>query len=237
MEEASMVAYRRLKFWTAQNEWENRPRPDWWTQAWEELAEVKKPDGTRIPTGSPKEFKECITGDVFATDSFSFEAMVDGSPDQTVGPSISPNLTNVVAAGIWNESGSTMLRKCGRDIDINELSLVAFKDVLAVTPDACELTYATCSDWLLAQWRDMMEWQSIGYQGLDRKACPYQWREIMEHVETRLSKVTLMSVGEVPVREDLRNAVKKFGEEGTDWFKRFLETPDGAEYPPVAPIS
>jgi hypothetical protein len=83
----------------------------------------------------------------------------------------------------------------------------------------------------------MMEWQSIGYQGLDRKACPYQWREIMEHVETRVSKVTLISTGEMPVREDVRKAVQKFGEEGTDWFKRFMETPDVAEYPPVAPIS
>jgi ribonuclease HI len=215
-EETSLRIYRQQKFWTAQIEWESRPRPEWWSQAWEELAEVKRPDGTRIPTGSPKEFKECITGDVFAADSFAFEAMVDGSPDQTVGPSISPDLTNVVVIGIWNESGSTMLRRCGRDVDINDLSLTAFKDALSVTPNECELTYVTSSEWLLRQWAHMLEWQSIGYEGLDRKACPHQWREIMEHAETRLSKVTLISAGEAPVREDIRNAVKRFGEEGTD---------------------
>jgi hypothetical protein len=230
------MAYRRQKFWTAQIEWENRPRPDWWSQAWEELAEVKKPDGVRIPTGSPKEFKECITGDVVATDSFSYQAMADGPSGQSVSPSVSPDLTNVVAIGVWNESGSTMIRRCARDTDINELSLTTFKDALSITPNECELTYATNSDWLLSQWADMLEWQSIGYEGLDRKACPYQWREIMEHVETRLSKVTLISTRDSPVREDLWNAVRKFGEEGIEWYKMFLETPDGAEYPPVAPL-
>jgi hypothetical protein len=82
----------------------------------------------------------------------------------------------------------------------------------------------------------MLEWQSIGYKGLDREACPYQWKGIMEHVETRLSKVTLMRLGDTPVTEGIRNAVMKFGEEGVDWYKRFLETLDGAEYPPVAPL-
>jgi hypothetical protein len=123
-----------------------------------------------------------------------------------------------------------------KDTDINELSLTAFQDALPITPNECELTYATNSEWLLSQWADMLEWQSIGYQGLDRKACPHQWREIMAHVETRLSKVTLISTRESPVREDLWNAVKKFGEEGIDWLKRFMETPVGAEYPPVAPL-
>jgi hypothetical protein len=130
-----------------------------------------------------------------------------------------------------------MLRKCGRDHDINELSLVIFKDALSITPDECELTYTTSSEWLIEQWRDMLEWQSIGHQGLDRKACPYQWREIMAHVETRLAKVTLIRASEVPVLEGVQKAVLKFGQEGIEWYQRFLETPDGAEYPPVAPIS
>jgi ribonuclease HI len=234
-EEMSMRIYRQLKFWTAQNEWETRPRPNWWSQAWEELAEVKRPDGVRIPTGSPKEFRESITGDVFATDSFSYQAMAVDQNQET-SPSVSPELTNVVAMGVWNESGTTMIRRCGRDVDINDLSLTVFKDALSITPNECELTFATNSDWLLNQWADMLGWQSVGYEGLDRKACPHQWREIMEHVETRLSKATLISTRDSPVREDLWNAVKKYGAEGIEWYKGFLETPDGAEYPPVAPL-
>jgi hypothetical protein len=58
----------------------------------------------------------------------------------------------------------------------------------------------------------------------------------MEHVETRLSKVTLISTRDSPVRDDLWNAVKKFGGEGIDWYQRFMETPVGAEYPPAAPL-
>jgi hypothetical protein len=46
----------------------------------------------------------------------------------------------------------------------------------------------------------------------------------------------MISARDSPVREDVRHAVLKYGEEGIDWHKRWLETPDGAEYPPVAPI-
>jgi hypothetical protein len=235
-EQTSMRLYRQMKFWTAQNEWESRPKPEWWSQAWEEMAEVKRPDGTRIPTGSPKDFKEDITGDMFVTDRFAFQSHSDGIFGQDILPSVSLDLTNVVAVGVWNESGTTMIRKCGRDVDINELSLAAFKEVLAATPDACELTYATNSEWLLEQWLDMLAWKSIDYQGLDRKACPHYWQDIMGHAETRLSRVTMVSASEMPVREDLRSAVQKFGMEGLEWYQRFMETPDGAEYPPVAPL-
>jgi hypothetical protein len=153
-----------------------------------------------------------------------------------LGSNIDPDLINVAAAGVWNESGTTMLRKCDRGHDLNDLSLLLFHDVLSITPDSCALTYATRSEWLMDQWNDMLAWQSIGYQGLDREACPYQWKGIMEHVETRLSKVTLMRFGDTAITEGIRQAVEKFGEEGVDWYKRFLETPDGAEYPPVAPL-
>jgi hypothetical protein len=216
MEQASLRAYRQLKFWTAQNEWESRPRPDWWSPAWEAMAELKKPDGTRIPTGSPAEFKECITGDVIATDSFAFQSKTSGIPGQDVHPSVDPDLTNCVAGGVWNESGSTMVRRCGRDVDINELSLATFKDVLSVTPDACELTYVTCSDWLLGQWLDMLAWKEANYEGLDRKACPYYWQDIMGHAETRLSKVTMMSLSDNPVWGEFRDAVAKYGLEGIE---------------------
>jgi hypothetical protein len=229
---------RQLRFWTAQNEWESRPKPEWWSQAWEELAELKRPDSTRIPTGSPCEFKECITGDVIATDCFAFQSNTDGTPGLDIHPSVSPDLTNVVAAGVWNEHGSTMVRRCGRDVDINELSLATFKDVLSVTPDACELLYVTCSDWLLGQWLEMLSWKEANYEGLDRKACPPYWVDIMAHAETRLSKVTMRSTRDELIWPEFKEAVKKYGIEGIDWYQRHLETPVGlgAEPPPVAPL-
>jgi ribonuclease HI len=236
LEEAGARAARQLRYWSAKIEWESRPKPEWWSQAWEEMAELKRPDGTRIPTGSPAEFKECITGDVIATDSWAFEAETNGVPGEDVFPSISPNLTNVVVAGVWTESGSTMIRRCGRDIDINELSLAAFKDILSVTPDACELRYVTCSDWLLSQWADMIAWKEADYDGLDRKECPHYWEDIMGHAETRLSKVTMIHSNVEAVWPEFKEAVRKYGIEGLEWYRRYMETPDGAEYPPVAPL-
>jgi hypothetical protein len=238
LEESAARAARQLRYWSAKIEWESRPKPEWWSQAWEDMAELKRPDGTRIPTGSPAEFKECITGNVVATDSLTFESDTNGVPGQDIFPSVSPNLTNVVAAGVWTESGSTMIRRCGRDVDINELSLAAFKDILSVTPDACELRYVTCSDWLLGQWMDMLAWKDADYQGLDRKACPHYWEDIMGHAETRLSKVTMVHINDESVWPEFKEAVGKYGMEGIEWYRRYLETQVGlgVEPPPVAPL-
>jgi hypothetical protein len=62
----------------------------------------------------------------------------------------------------------------------------------------------------------MVQWQSIGFEGLDREACPYQWKGIMEHVETRLSKVTMVKLSDTPVIEGIHSAVWRFGAEGIE---------------------
>jgi hypothetical protein len=175
---------------------------------------------------------------MFATDAFAFQSQTNGTPGVDIGPVVSPDLTNVVAAGVWNEYGTTMFRRCGRDVDMNELSLAAFREILVATPDACELTYMTHSSWLHEQWLEMLAWKSVDYQGLDRKACPHYWQDIMEHAETRLSKVTMMNASNTQVREDLQSALQKFAMEGIEWHQRYMETPVGlgAEPPPVAPL-
>jgi hypothetical protein len=140
-------------------------------------------------------------------DSFTIQLKEDESSGSIIDASIDPELINVASVGVWNESGTTLLRRCDRGHDLNDLVLTLFKDVLSITPDHCSLTYATGSEWLIDQWNDMLEWQSIGCKGLDREACPYQWKGIMEHVETRLSKVTLMRIGDTAITEEIRNAV------------------------------
>jgi hypothetical protein len=47
----------------------------------------------------------------------------------------------------------------------------------------------------------------------------------MEHAETRLSKVTMMSLSDNPVWGELRSAVQKYGLEGIEWYQRYMETP------------
>jgi ribonuclease HI len=206
-------AQRVAQFWTEQVEWETRPKPEWWSQTWEELAEVRRADSSRIPTGSPKEFKECIVDDVFAMDTAIMQLREADDSDAIIDASVDPDLINVASAGIWNEHGSTLLRKCDRGHDLNDLTLSLFKDVLLLTPDNRTLTYATGSEWLIEQWTDMLRWKSIDYKGLDREACPYQWKGIMEHVETRLSNVTLVRSGDTAIEERIRRAVTLYGHE------------------------
>jgi hypothetical protein len=234
--ETSLKIQRILKFRSEQIEWETRPRPEWWSEAWEMLAESRKADGTRIPVGSPKKFKECIQDDVFAVDALVLQLQQEEESGAIIDASVNPELINVATAVVWNEHGSTMVRRCDRGQDINDLTLSIFKDVVSCTPDGRCLTYATHSEWLIGQWQGMVGWKAAGYVGLDRDACAYQWKGIMEGCETRLANVTLVRVGDADILDSIKNAGEKYGHEGPGWYGRLLETPDGAEYPPAAPV-
>jgi hypothetical protein len=58
----------------------------------------------------------------------------------------------------------------------------------------------------------------------------------MESAETRLANVMVIRSEESDITERIRNASVKYGLEGVEGYKALLETPDGAEYPPAAPI-
>jgi hypothetical protein len=135
----------------------------------------------------------------------------DESTGEIVDASMDPELINVASAVVWNSHGATMVRKCDRGQDLNDLVLSLFREVLKLVPDSRSLTYVTGSEWLCGQWSDMLAWQAVGYQGLDRGACPYQWKGIMEHVETRLEKVTMVRSGDSEIAEKIRNAATMYG--------------------------
>jgi hypothetical protein len=115
--------------------------------------------------------------------------------------------------------------------------LSLFEWAVKLVPDGCNMTYATHSDWLYEQWRDMMGWKEVGYQGLDQNACPLQWKGIMEHVEQRISWLTMVKLSEMDIDPKIRNAVSLHGYEGIQWYRDFMATPVGMEYPPAVPWS
>jgi hypothetical protein len=165
-EAMSMKIYRTMKFMAEKVEWESRPKPIWWSSSWDEIAEAREVNGIRIPTGSPCEFKECITDEVYALDEAVMELGVDASTGEQVDSSVNPELINVAAAVVWNARGPRRIRKCDRGADHSDLLLSLFEDALKLVPDSRSLAYVTHSDWLFEQWRDMLAWKSIGYQGL-----------------------------------------------------------------------
>jgi hypothetical protein len=83
----------------------------------------------------------------------------------------------------------------------------------------------------------MMGWKSVGYQGLDRNACPLQWKGIREHVEKRIPDVEMVKLRDSNIDPKIRNAVTLYAPEGVQWYRELIATPVGGEYPPVAPWS
>jgi hypothetical protein len=227
----------QMKFMAERVELESWRRPDWWSPAWEESAETRHESGKRIIPGSPLQFKENITEGVFVTDGITMELWTDSETGEQVNWSSNPELINVATGVIWNTQGSTMLRKCDMGVDPNELMLFLFEWAVKLVPDGHTMTYVTHSDWLCEQWCDMMGWKDVGYQGLDQNACPPQWKGIMEHVEQRIGAVTMVKLSDMEIDPKIRQAVSLYGNEGVQWYRDFMATPDGAEYPPAAPWS
>jgi hypothetical protein len=81
----------------------------------------------------------------------------------------------------------------------------------------------------------MMAWREVGYKGLDRNACPFQWKGIMEHVEQRIGVVTMVKIQDIVIDQKMYQAVSMYGEEGIHWFRDWMATPVGGAYPPSAP--
>jgi hypothetical protein len=228
---------RQIKFMADRVEWESWTRPDWWSPAWEGLADVRDGNWKRIVLGSPLELKDNITEDVYVTDDMNLEYEVDSGTGERVDYRSNPELINVASGIVWNAQGSTMLRKCDKGADPNDLMLSLFEWAVKLVPAGCNMTYATHSDWLYEQWRDMMGWKEAGYQGLDQNPCPLQWKGIMQHVEQRISNVTVVKLDEMDIDPKIRNAATLYGNEGVTSYREFLATPDGAELPPTAPWS
>jgi hypothetical protein len=110
------------------------------------------------------------------TDDMNLEHGMDSDTGERVDYRSNPELINVASGVVWNTQGSTMLRKCDKGDDPNDLMLSLVEWAVKLVPDGCNMTYATHSDWLYEQWCDMMGWKEVGYQGLDQNACPLQWK-------------------------------------------------------------
>jgi hypothetical protein len=79
------------------------------------------------------------------------ELGIDAHTGEQVDSNANPELINVAAAVVWNSRGSTLIRRCDRVADHNDLLLSLFEDALKLTPNNRSLTYVAHSDWLYEQ--------------------------------------------------------------------------------------
>jgi hypothetical protein len=59
----------------------------------------------------------------------------------------------------------------------------------------------------------------------------------MKDVETRVDQVRMVKLSESDIEPRIRNAVVLFAYEGIQWYREFLATPVGGDYPPALPWS
>jgi hypothetical protein len=211
------------------------PKPEWWSPAWEELTKVTRGDGVKIEPVSPAQFKEFVNDDVFMMDEIGTELgkyPITGEPPD---PSTDPDLIHMASGVIWNEQGATLIRKGAKGVDPNELLLSQFEMAVKLSPNDCAMHYGTHSDWLLDQWTQMMEWKSLHYQGLDRSACPYQWKGIMGVLKGLTRGLEMMKLETMVVDQAIVKAAVLYAQEGILWLREDIATPVDAVRRPEAP--
>jgi hypothetical protein len=98
------------------------------------------------------------------------------------------------------------------------------------------LTLETHSRWLVNEWDQMMQWQSVGYQGLDRNECPGTWSCIMRDVEEWHRRVQ-GSVGTGERIPQVKNAAQLHAREVTSLLEELLRRPVDSKEPSVPPWS
>jgi hypothetical protein len=128
-----------------------RARPEWWSPAWEELTELARSDRTSIELLPPGQFKEEVSDDVFMMDEIGTELGKDPNTGEQTNPNIDPALIHMASGAVWNEQGTTLIRKGAKGGDPNELLLNLFESAAKLIPNGCGMRYATHSDWLMEQ--------------------------------------------------------------------------------------
>jgi hypothetical protein len=87
------------------------------------------------------------------------------------------------------------------------------------------MQYMSHSDWLVEQRSQMMQWKSVGYEGLDRDACQPQWKEIMGSPEGRTRGVVMVKLSECQVNPSILEALTLYGQEAIPRIQEDLALP------------
>jgi hypothetical protein len=115
---------------------------------------------------------------------------------EEIGPDSDPNLIGVIAGVIWNSQYATLTKAGNKGEPMNKMAMDYFALVISLCPEEKDMRYETRSVWLIEQWNDMMHWESIGYEGLDREQCMSRWREIMKYVDEANRGVQMVQIME-----------------------------------------
>jgi hypothetical protein len=97
------------------------------------------------------------------------------------------------------------------------------------------MQYMSHSNWLVEQWTEMMQWKSVGYEGLDRDACPPEWKETMGGLEGRTRGVMMLKLRECQVNPSIVEALRLDRQEAIPRLQEDLALPVDAYHRPEAP--
>jgi hypothetical protein len=170
-------------------------------------------------------------------DQIGRQCNTDPNTGEEIGPEVDPNLVTMVIGCVWKSQCITLVKMVAKGGDPNSLILDQLKWAVKLIPDGKAMRYETDSDWLVEQWRQLMEWKAIGYQGLDRDACMPQWADIMREVEERSQGMDITKLDPRTTASAYMEAARMYGEEGRIRLEEDLVTPVDGFRQPEAPWS
>jgi hypothetical protein len=161
-----------------------RPKPTWWSDAWEMLDGIQSESSVRdylIPV-SGEEFRVRCESDVHAIDLYCSRSVIDPVTGESRLANEQDDENQVVTGVMWSDEVITMSAVYGKGRDPNELHLLHLKRML----DACPANHAfflhTSSEFLLTEGEKFRELEESGSIGEVWNQIHSHWKNIWGHL-------------------------------------------------------
>jgi hypothetical protein len=115
------------------------------------------------------------------------------------------------------------------------LILDLFEWAVKLIPDGKGMRYDAQSVWLIQEWDQMLQWKEVGYQGLDRDACPPQWAGIMMGLVGKTQGLAMVKFEERTMDSTMMDAVRLCAMEAIPQLEEDLVDPIDGYHQPEAP--
>jgi hypothetical protein len=138
-----------------------RAKPNWWTEARDNLHGVKLSTLGNIEPVCPKEFKDETHMDVCAFDQPGFQTHTDSRTGETVLSGEGNELLAGVIGVIWSDHHVTMTHCTDKNVAPEMDFLRNFAQLLSLCPEGRTLTPQTHSKALIEEYDTMVQWKEF----------------------------------------------------------------------------
>jgi hypothetical protein len=171
-----------------------RPKPTWWSEAWEMLDGIQSESQLRnsLTPMSGEEFRLKCGSDVHAIDLYCSRSVIDPITGESRLADEQDDERQVVTGVMWSDEAITKSVVYGKGRDPNELDLLHLKKMLDACPADRAFTLHTSSEFLLVEGEKFRELVESGSLGEVWNQIHGHWKNIWGHMSIQGKMLGIM---------------------------------------------